>query len=144
MSTTSEQSSNGGGPGDEFIRQATEITHKHLQMVSEESCSLFQAMLSKLWLEEGILDEHEARSIPSELTAHLRKHFSLDQLQALCRFFLDFFSGGLSGQKEGQLSFTHLEFDGLKHFQLKFAHRLPEEDRSKLHELIAMLEKSGG
>lgn len=144
MSTTSQQSRSSGGPGDEFIRRATEITHKHLQMVSEESCTLFESMLSTLWLDEGILDDHEARSIPSELTAHVRKHFSLDQLQALCRFFLDFFSGGLSGQKEGQLSFTQLEFDGLKHFQQKFAHRLPEDDRNKLHQLIGMLEKSGG
>jgi hypothetical protein len=99
-------------------------------------------MLSELWKADGSLSQTEALAIPRELIAHLRKHYGLDKVHALCGFFLDFFSGGLAGAADGKLSFTTLEFDGLQHFEQKFAHRLPNEDRHRLHELIAALKKT--
>ncbi len=143
MSTTSNSDSERSA-GQVFIHRASEITRRHLEMVADESAALFVEMLSDLWKAEGSLELTEALAIPRELIAHLRKHYGLDKVHALCGFFLDFFSGGLSGASDGKLSFTNLEFDGLKHFEQKFAHRLPEADKQRLHQLVAALGKAGG
>jgi hypothetical protein len=147
MSTTANNRGISGGNGDpgagkRFLDEAVGITHRHLEMVADEIGALFVERLSGLWLSEKILDRAEALAMPRELIAHLRKHYSLDKVQALCAFFLDFFSGGLAGDADGSLSFTHLEFDGLQHFYQKFGHRLPSADRHRLHELIDALKKA--
>jgi hypothetical protein len=144
MSTTANNRETGSDKtrGQTFIDSATAITQRHLKMVSDETGALFVQMLGDLWVSDGILEKAEALAIPRELIAHLRKHYQLDKVHALCAFFLDFFSGGLAGSSDGQLSFTQLEFEGLEHFQQKFAHRLPASDRARLHELISALKKA--
>lgn len=139
MSTSPNPSNSAGS---RFLNSANAITRKHLEAVADESAQIFSEMLAGLWLADSPLSPSEARGLATDVKLLIRRHYPVDQAQTLFAFFLDFFSGGLSGNPDGTLSFTKLEFEGLQRFHADLGDRLPESDRTKLKELIDLLNRA--
>lgn len=111
--------------GDDFLNKVREITMTHLNLVAQETGSLFKNSIPQ-------------RIDASAVYTFLQDNYEMNEVQQLSACFIRLFNRDYDS---GQFFFTELEFEGMKRLLVFKRNDLPAEDVKYIGDLVKILEK---
>lgn len=111
--------------GDLFLDKVREITMTHLNLVAQETGTLFK------------------KSVPERINAaklyiFLQDNYTMDDVQHISACYVRLFN---RDYEEGQFMFTETEFESMKRLLVLYRKELPVEDVLYIGELVRILDK---
>lgn len=111
--------------GEDFLTKVREITMTHLNLVAQETGTLFKQSIPE-------------RVDGADVYAFLQDNYEMNEVQQLSACFVRLFNRDYS---DGQFFFTELEFEGMQRLLVFKRQDLPEEDIQYIGELVKILSK---
>ncbi len=111
--------------GESFLNKVREITMTHLNMVAQETGSLFKKSLPE-------------RVNSAKLYSFLQDNYEMNEVQQISACYVRLFNRDYD---DGQFFFTEMEFEGMKRLLVFLRSDLPAEDVKYIGDLIKILDK---
>lgn len=111
--------------GDDFLNKVREITMTHLNLVAQETGTMFK------------------KSVPERIKAakvygFLQDNYEMNDVQQISACFVRLFN---RDYEDGQFFFTEIEFEGMKRLLVFLRNDLPPEDVKYIGDLVKILDK---
>jgi len=114
--------------GDSFLNKVREITMTHLNLVAQETGTVFKK-------------SDPERINAAKVYSFLQDNYEMNEVQQISACFVRLFN---RDYEDGQFFFTETEFEGMKRLLVFLRKDLPAEDVQYIGDLIRILEKGSG